>query len=102
MKRLVSFCLCLCFFVLLINSAPIPRITEAVTLEALEDTRVKYNFNVIAMKGGKVTYNNILSENEGIVDLSVTSIPEGMIITIQLIETDTGVARLTEIGRAHV
>ena len=64
--------------------------------DVTEDTRTKYITGGVSKQGGKITHYNIISEAEGFADLSVTSLGEGTVITVELIAKKTGIVVLKD------
>jgi len=60
------------------------------------DPRVKYSLSGQAKQGGKVTHTGIVSGAAGFLDLAVSSIDKNMTISVQLVDTATKKAALTD------
>jgi len=61
-----------------------------------KDPRTKYGFSGMAKAGGVITHTGIVSSASGFVDLSVTTIDKNMTINVQLVDTATKKAVLTD------
>ena len=61
-----------------------------------KDPRTKYGFSGQAKQGAKVTHTGIVSNAVGFMDLSVTAIDKNMKISVQLVDTTTKKAVLTD------
>jgi len=60
------------------------------------DPRAKYGLSGQAKAGGKITHTGIVSNALGFIDLNVSSIDKNMTISVQLVDTATKKAALTD------
>ena len=77
-------------------SASTSRNVRIVAPTERKDPRTSYGFSGQAKEGGKVTHTGIVSGALGFMDLQVTSIDKNMTISVQLINTATKQAVLTD------
>jgi len=77
-------------------SSTATRTVRIVAPTEKRDPRVSYNFSGQAKAGAKVTHTGVLCSSLGFMDLSVTAIDKNMTITVQLVDTATKKAALTD------
>ena len=77
-------------------SATTSRVVRIVGPTEKKDPRAQYGLSGQAKQGAKVTHTGIVSGAAGFMDLKVSSIDKNMTITVQLVDTTTKKAALTD------
>ena len=77
-------------------TASATRNVRIVAPTELRDPRTKYGLNGLSKQGGVVTHTGLVANAFGFLDLKVTALDSGMTISVQLVESATKKAVLTD------